>query len=101
MYCGHIEMHNVLVNMYCVHYYMYSFVLKGNPMFDFVSTLDEPARDTVTESSYSPATVDEALAIAYGYNTTPPSQHHLLALIEHYGITESVSQSLTAEKVPF
>jgi len=70
-------------------------------MFDFVSTLDDPARDSVQESSYSPATVNEALAIAYGISTAAPSRNHLLALIEHYGITESVSQSLTAEKVPF
>ena len=94
-------MHVVLVYMYCVHYHMYSIVLKGNPMFDFVSTLDESARDSLPESSYGPATVDEALAIAYGFNPAPPSRHHLLALIEHYGITESVSQSPTAEKVPF
>ena len=70
-------------------------------MSSFVSTLDDPARDSVVESSFSPTTVNEALAIAYGFNPETPSRNHLLALIEHYGITESVSQSPTAEKVPF
>ena len=70
-------------------------------MFDFVSTLDESARDSLPESSYGPATVDEALAIAYGFNPAPPSRHHLLALIEHYGISKPQTPSITSEGVPF
>ena len=67
-------------------------------MFDSVSALDNPTRDSHPESSYSPAFVDEALAIAYGRNATTPTRHHLLALIEHYGITR---QSATTKGVPF
>jgi len=60
-------------------------------MFACISTLEQTvAPDHATETSYSPSQVNEALAIAYGYNSTEPTRHHLLALIEHFGTKESV-----------
>lgn len=59
-------------------------------MFACISTLEQTvAPDHATETSYSPSQVNQALAIAYGYNTTEPTRDHLLALIEQFG-TEQV-----------
>ena len=69
-------------------------------MFDFVSTeTAQCARDSVPESTYSPSFVDEALAVAYGINAKAPTRDHLLALIEHYGITHQPIK--TTEGAPF